>query len=113
MALPSRRIFYTERQQGWMELTATVAGWGGTQDVASWHIPDLPRSVLDFRSRVECVAKLGEGWLVRNNRIVAKGFLNQWCDAVAILESILLAQTPEIVLQHIRVINGPALDSPG
>jgi hypothetical protein len=63
----------------------------------------IPARLVHVRFSPECVAKLGEGWLVRNNRIVAKGFLNQWCDAVAILESILLAQTPEIVLQHIQV----------
>src|SRR5215475_9923153 len=57
-------------------------------------------------SQGECVAKLGEGWLARKNRIVAKGFLNQCCGLVAILESILLARTPKIVLQHIRVLSG-------
>jgi hypothetical protein len=49
----------------------------------------------------ECVAKLDEGPPARNNRIVAKGFLNRPCGLIADLESMLLAQAPKIVLQHI------------
>jgi hypothetical protein len=62
----------------------------------------LPRDVL-ITAQVggplsgDIVAKLGEGWRARNNRIAAKGFLNQSCGLVAILESILPAQTPKIV----------------
>jgi hypothetical protein len=48
----------------------------------------------------DSVAKLDEGWLARNTGIVAMVFLNQYCGLVAILESILLAQTPKIVLQR-------------
>jgi hypothetical protein len=48
----------------------------------------------------ESVAKLGEGWVARNNRIMTTGFLNQCCRLLAILESILRAQAPKIVLQH-------------
>jgi hypothetical protein len=64
-------------------------------------------------SPLDSVAKLGEGWLARNNRIVAKGFLNQWCGLVAILESILLAWTPKIVLQHYRRLSRRVAEIPG
>jgi hypothetical protein len=37
-----------------------------------------------LRPCADSVVKLGEGWLPRNNRIVAKGFLNQWCGLVRV-----------------------------
>src|SRR6266849_6413422 len=46
------------------------------------------------------VAKLGGTRLARNNRIVGKEFLNRCCSLGAVLESMLPAQAPKIVLQH-------------
>jgi hypothetical protein len=55
------------------------------------------------RFRVDCVAKLDDEPLARNNRIVAHRFLNQHCALASALESILLVLAPKIVLQHNRV----------
>ena len=50
--------------------------------------------------RADFVAKLGGTRLARNNRIVGKEFLNRCCSLGAVLESMLPAQAPKIVLQH-------------
>jgi hypothetical protein len=61
-------------------------------------------SRIDVRSHVgnreDCVAKLDDEPLARNNRIVAHRFLNQHCALASALESILLVLAPKIVLQH-------------
>jgi hypothetical protein len=61
---------------------------------------DEPITARHVRSLGDSVAKLDEGRLARNNRIVAKGILNQYCALVAVLESMLLHQVPKILLQH-------------
>ena len=48
----------------------------------------------------DCVAKLDDKPLARNNRIVAHKFLNQHCASASALESILRVLAPKIVLQH-------------
>jgi hypothetical protein len=48
----------------------------------------------------DSVAKVRGRRLARNNRIVAKEFLNRCCALVAVLESMLPAQAPKIVLQQ-------------
>src|SRR6266571_9183711 len=50
----------------------------------------------------DSVAKLDKRRLTRNNRIGAKDFLNRCCALVAVLESMLPARAPKIVLQQNR-----------
>jgi hypothetical protein len=50
----------------------------------------------------DIVAKVGEGQLVRNDRIAASKSLNQPCTSTAHLEAMLLPRTPKIVLQQYR-----------
>ncbi len=50
----------------------------------------------------DSVAKVDGRRLAHNNRIMTKEFLNQCCALVAVLESMLPAQAPKIVLQHYR-----------
>src|SRR5713226_4361346 len=59
-------------------------------------IPDIAAGRLG----ADFVAKLGGTRLARNNRIVGKEFLNRCCSLGAVLESMLPAQAPKIVLQH-------------
>jgi hypothetical protein len=65
-----------------------------------FRLPLLPRPMAGIALGV--IAKLDEEQLARNNRIGARRFLNQHCVLVPDLESILLARTPKIVLQHER-----------
>src|SRR6266487_3217028 len=58
-----------------------------------WRGSVLPRSA-------DSVAKLGKRRLTRNNRIGAKDLLNRCCALVAVLESMLPARAPKIVLQQ-------------
>ncbi len=51
----------------------------------------------------DSVAKLGKRRLTRNNRIGAKDFLNRCCALVAVLESMLPARAPKIVLPQYDV----------
>ena len=56
----------------------------------------------NVRSRPDSVAKLGKRRLTRDNRIGAKDLLNRCCALVAVLESMLPARAPKIVLQQNR-----------
>src|SRR6266487_108806 len=70
--------------------------------VHTWHYSDLVPCRLEFRLRRDSVAKLGKRRLTRNNRIGAKDLLNRCCALVAVLESMLPARAPKIVLQQNR-----------
>src|SRR6266700_4207503 len=58
------------------------------------------------RFALDSVAKLGKRRLTRNNRIGAKDLLNRCCALVAVLESMLPARAPQIVLQQNRGASG-------
>src|SRR6266516_1884169 len=58
----------------------------------------------------DSVAKLDKRRLTRNNRIGAKDFLNRCCALVAVLESMLPARAPKIVLQQNQGIADMACD---
>jgi hypothetical protein len=73
-----------------------------------WHISEELIRAGNVRLVADSVAKLDEGRLARNNRIVAKKILNRYCALVAVLESMLLAQVPKILLQHYLAGSGLA-----
>ena len=59
----------------------------------------------------DSVAKLGKRRLTRNNRIGAKDSLNRCCALIAVLESMLPARAPKIVLQQNLPDSGWRADS--
>src|SRR6266511_2825115 len=61
---------------------------------------EVQNSDCHVRIGSDSVAKLGKRRLTRNNRIGAKDFLNRCCALVAVLESMLPARAPKIVLQQ-------------
>jgi hypothetical protein len=83
-------------------LRLLTAGFGPFRPFAA-----TPKNV---RYRGDCVAKLDDKPLARNNRIVAHKFLNQHCALASALESMLLVLAPKIVLQHNRRETGLASD---
>src|SRR6266536_2880584 len=63
---------------------------------------EVQNSDCHVRIGSDSVAKLGKRRLTRNNRIGAKDLLNRCCALVAVLESMLPARAPKIVLQQNR-----------
>src|SRR6266498_2435623 len=61
---------------------------------------EVQNSDCHVRIGSDSVAKLGKRRLTRNNRIGAKDLLNRCCALVAVLESMLPARAPKIVLQQ-------------
>src|SRR6266511_1346696 len=68
---------------------------------------EVQNSDCHVRIGSDSVAKLGKRRLTRNNRIGAKDLLNRCCALVAVLESMLPARAPKIVLQQNRSESGP------
>src|SRR6266699_4666314 len=69
-------------------------------------------AAASVRYRADSVAKLGKRRLTRNNRIGAKDLLNRCCALVAVLESMLPARAPKIVLQQNRGLSGRGAEIP-
>src|SRR6266536_4200125 len=75
------------------------------------HVPEELIGAEKVRSSEDSVAKLGKRRLTRNNRIGAKDLLNRCCALVAVLESMLPARAPKIVLQQNRCLSGRGADT--
>src|SRR6266536_2314151 len=87
-----------------------VAGPHEAGPIRSWRADSLAFVWLD--PELPHVAKLGKRRLTRNNRIGAKDLLNRCCALVAVLESMLPARAPKIVLQQNRRLSGRVATAP-